>query len=461
MVDLLRNVGSLFQGSGTSAPQRRPCSAIAAQGGRLHPFGGVPAASDPGYDRRASIHKNEFARSASRTAEPVRPANSACCSLNTGVSPIAVSTSIIITSLATLAALGTGSWALRAWRMRQQDENSLAADTALTQPVNDVNEASAAGDSGAGDPPKFVTAATQAIADRYDDLAFSLVDIEPPIGGEHDAVLERITQNVATSIHQPEYFPRRPLLLPKLLQTLNDSESTRQELVRLLLDDPSLAGSVLQRANSAFYRLSPMPIDSLDGAVRTLGTDGLRGLVASMLFQPVFRLPRGCFDDFAKITWEHAQRAARAAETCARSAGDADPFVAQLLGLLTPLARIVMFRLAMDTYRAYPGLSPNAEVFIQALRQHAPRVSRLIASSWALPDPSIRALDEQLGKGSPLMMSPFGRCLYYGELCAMAAMLDVRDMQGEEDTETVLMAQGLTRQDAQLIQRAAVSSIQE
>src|SRR4029079_15930293 len=115
-------------------------------------------------------------------------------------------------------------------------------------------------------------------------------------------------------VHQREYFPRRPMLLPKLLQALNDTETSRRTLVNLIVGDPALAGSVLQRANNAFYRTSREPVDSLDRAVQTLGTDGLRRLLAVAILQPVFRLPRGYFDSFADNTWELAQRGASAAE---------------------------------------------------------------------------------------------------------------------------------------------------
>jgi len=40
--------------------------------------------------------------------------------------------------------------------------------------------------------------------------------------GEHAAVLDRVTESAEQSVHQREYFPRRPMLLPKLLQALND-----------------------------------------------------------------------------------------------------------------------------------------------------------------------------------------------------------------------------------------------
>ena len=190
--------------------------------------------------------------------------------------------------------------------------------------------------------------------------------------GEHAAVMDRVSESAEQSVHQRDYFPRRPMLLPKLLQALNDTESTRRTLVNLIVADPALAGSVLQRANNAFYRTSREPVDSLDRAVQTLGIDGLRGLIAVAILQPVFRLPRGYFDNFADVTWEQAQRCATAAETHASVTRTADPFIAQLLGLLGSLARIVLFRLTVDMYREHPNVLPRAEVFIRSMQVHAP-----------------------------------------------------------------------------------------
>src|SRR4029453_5003532 len=103
--------------------------------------------------------------------------------------------------------------------------------------------------------------------------------------------------------------------------------------------------------------------ESLDRAVRMLGTDGLKSLLATAILQPVFRLPKGYFDPFAPITWEQAQRVAPASEAYAESAGGVDPFVAQLLGVIAAMSRIVLFRLTMDTYPDAPNLLPRAGGF--------------------------------------------------------------------------------------------------
>jgi HD-like signal output (HDOD) protein len=318
-------------------------------------------------------------------------------------------------------------------------------------------DAAAVGNDAASSDSAYSTDATEAVAADCYKLAFGVGRFDYNIIGEHAAVLERVNATAAQSVHQREYFPRRPMLLPKLLQALNDSASTRQELVKLILEDPALAGSVLQRANNAYYRLSPEPVDSLDRAVVMLGTEGLRGLMATAILQPVFRLPKGYFDNFAAITWEQAQRSAVAAETYAKSTRSADPFVAQLLGLLRALARIVLFRLTMEMYREQPNILPRAEVFIRSMQAQGPRVAGLIAATWQLSDPSIAALAEQANQRAPATMSALGRAVYFGDLSGALAMLEPRGAYSADGVQAMLLEQGLERDTANALRQAALS----
>jgi len=291
-------------------------------------------------------------------------------------------------------------------------------------------------------------------------LAFDTQRSDYQVVGEHAAVLESIARALDESVHEREYFPRRPMLLPKLLQAINDNESTRQELVRLIMEDPALAGAVLQRANSAYHRITPEPVESLDRAVFLLGTDGLRGLMAAAILQPVFRTPAGYFENFAAITWEQGERTAAAAEACARANADAEPIVARLLGLISLLANIVLFRLTMDKYREHPTLLPRAEVFIQAIRQQRACVASLIAQAWKLSDISIAAFTEQQQQLSPSLMSSLGRCVYFGDLCGALSVLAARGFCTNDQALALLIEQGADRETARAMWTAATANKQ-
>ena len=344
---------------------------------------------------------------------------------------------------------GAAGVALLVYRRLQQrtsdDEPSVTAPAAApaTTTENVVVDAT------------YSTDAIQAAQDECYKIAFGVKTFDYQIFGEHAAVMERIRESAAQSIHQRDYFPRRPMLLPRLMQALNDTDSTRRTLVNLIVEDPALAGSVLQRANNALYRTSREPVDSLDRAVQTLGVDGLRGLMAVAILQPVFRLPRGYFDSFADITWEQAQRCAAGAEKYAAFTRTADPFIAQLLGLLGSLARIVLFRLTVDMYREQPNVLPRAEVFIRSMQLHAPDLACRIAQSWELSDLATTALREQVDRVPPGQMRPLGRATYFGELAGMLTVLGARDAYSWDGAEALLTGQGLSRKTAHAVWHAA------
>lgn len=298
-------------------------------------------------------------------------------------------------------------------------------------------------------------AAIEGVFDECLRLAFGVARLDYQILGEHADVLKRVDETLASAVHEREYFPRRPRLLPRIQQLLNDDEGSRRALVQLILEDPTLAAGVLKLANSAFYRVSPEPVETLQRAVLLLGTDGLRSLLATAILQPVFRLPKGFFDDFAPSTWEQAQRTAAAAETCAKLEGAGDPFIAQLLGLLSALSRLVIFRLTLDRYRERPNILPRAEVFTRSMREHGTHLAALIAESWELSEASLTALREQNSGAAPAAMSPLGRALYFGELCGALALLHKRGAYSLDGAQAMLMGEGLRRETTFAVWRAA------
>lgn len=337
----------------------------------------------------------------------------------------------------------------------------------LRRPVSEDRAANKAQPKAAKRPPTqerpapsvdYSTASIEtAVAGAY-RLSFGGADIESDLAPEHAEVLARIEASIDAAIHQPEYFPRRPMLLPKLLRAINDTDSTRQELVGLILEDPSLAGNVLRRANSALYRISPAPVDSIDRAIVNLGMEGLRSLMATAILQPVFRLRTGLFDRFATLTWEQAQRASIAAETYAKKTRSCDPFASQLLGVLRPLAHIMLFKLATECYREIPNVQPRAEVFVRVMRRHSRRVAHLIATTWELPDPSVQAIEEQQRQLSPTTMSPLGRAVYFGDLCGTLAILTVHENLSHASAQALLAEQRLDPEAASAMWYAATTT---
>ena len=81
------------------------------------------------------------------------------------------------------------------------------------------------------------------------------------------------TRALATLEVQARYLPRRPSLLPKLMSAINGDGNSMQELATIIGEDPALLGNLLRVANSAFYRVTDRPIESLERAAAILGID--------------------------------------------------------------------------------------------------------------------------------------------------------------------------------------------
>lgn len=229
------------------------------------------------------------------------------------------------------------------------------------------------------------------------------------------AALRDIAQN-------PRYLPRRPQLLPQLLQAVNDDESSLRDIARIISQDPALTGNLLRIANSPAYRVQPEPVESIERAVALLGTMGIRSTIAAAVLQPVLS-SGGAFGQFPETIWNHTLLAAIASEAHAVLVGDDDPFAAQLAGLMYGLGSVAVFRVARDEFAEHPEAEPSATLVARLLEEHAGPTASRIASAWDLSDRVVTALVQQRDAVYGSSVSPLGRALRFGRVAAALAML--------------------------------------
>jgi HD-like signal output (HDOD) protein len=259
-------------------------------------------------------------------------------------------------------------------------------------------------------------------------------------GADHEAAAAAIRQTLLDIVERPNYAPRRPLLLPKLMQAMNDNEVSRRELALIIATDPALAGSLLRLANSPFYRLQPEPVESLDRAIALLGLEGMRSLISAALLQPVFRISGGMFLQFGEISWEHTLYSGAAAEAHAAVLENADPFAAQLLALIMGLATIVVFRVATDEFLARK-LRPNPTALGALIELESVPVSCRIAASWELSERMDTALAEQSATAAP-PATALGRSLQLGRFIGALTLLHAHGVMDEEQVTAALKCGG-------------------
>lgn len=223
---------------------------------------------------------------------------------------------------------------------------------------------------------------------------------------------------------QRRYFPRRPNLLPKLMHAIRDENASRRELAAIIAGDPSLVDGLLRMANSPFYRVNPDPIETIEGAIALLGCDGLRSMIAAALMQPIFQVSdTSAAPRFPELVWEHTLRSAHASAPYAALVEKADPFAAELLALISGLAEIVLFRVAMDhCANSSPAGPPPAPLVIASLLDSQSSVlAWRIGAAWQLSAAAVAALEAQTLASTP--GTPLGRALRFGRRAGALALL--------------------------------------
>jgi HD-like signal output (HDOD) protein len=254
------------------------------------------------------------------------------------------------------------------------------------------------------------------------------------------AVTARVRNNIEAMLLvdtvDPKYFPRRPALLPQLLQAVDDPSVRSERLSRMIAHDPVLTADVLRLANSSLYRLSPTPIETIQRAIVVCGVDALRGMLAAALMRPVFRATRRNFPRLPRMLWERTERAARAAELYAMETKSHDRFEAQLVVLLSALGPLVVYGAALDVFARNPHFPPNGALCVELIGSLAPQMSRRIAQEWQTSARLVAALENSPAETLTV-------ALHVGELLGTLCFLESQTVISRQDRLEAIAAAGI------------------
>jgi HD-like signal output (HDOD) protein len=262
---------------------------------------------------------------------------------------------------------------------------------------------------------------------------------------EHDQIVAAALAAIGNAATQRRYSPRRPNLLPQLMRAISDEDVSQRELAAMIARDPSLVGSLLKVANSAFYRVTSQPVETIERAIVILGSDGLRSLITAALMHPIFQVSSaGGFARFPEIVWEHALRSAHAAIAHAALVERADAFAAELLSLISGLAEILLFRAATDHWASSSRQGQLDPMVIASLLSSQSAVfAWRIGAGWELSELMLAALEEQMVVTSE-PTTPLGRSLRFGRCAGALAVLHTNSIIDDATVRLSLPEAGLS-----------------
>lgn len=147
-------------------------------------------------------------------------------------------------------------------------------------------------------------------------------------------------------------IPSIPLVLIKIIQTLDEDSSSAKELEALILHDPSLSARILRLANSAFYSFYTR-VKTISHAIALLGMNLVTSLaIGANIFDS---FTKGAKSEAASINklWTHSCCVAVLVKEIWTYRGhkEKEGEFAFLCGLLHDLGKVVLFK----TYPAHYG----------------------------------------------------------------------------------------------------------
>ncbi len=145
---------------------------------------------------------------------------------------------------------------------------------------------------------------------------------------------------VKQAVQEISHIATLPEVTLKIIQLVEDPESTAQDLNRIISNDPALGARILKVVNSAFYGL-PGQIGSINRAIVLLGLNAVKNIAIAASLAKLFRGGKICPSFNARDLWTHSISVATGTRLLADKVGLGLPDEAFLAGLIHDIGIMV------------------------------------------------------------------------------------------------------------------------
>lgn len=229
---------------------------------------------------------------------------------------------------------------------------------------------------------------------------------------------------VASELEKPEIrakaIPRLPSVVPKLLRSLRDPDSSAKDYVKIVDKDPVMSATVLKLANSVYFNPINARINSIERAIVKLGIDGLRSVLSAAVMQPIIQKESPYFVHTGLLIWQHSLACAVACELLGRRY-KVEPFKAYILGLVHDIGKVTLFSELCRQFKLNGETQdPGYEAFTPLSQSMAAKLSAWIARDWQLPPEICTALQETTNISPDNTVSPYTQLLFQANIACEA-----------------------------------------
>jgi len=204
-----------------------------------------------------------------------------------------------------------------------------------------------------------------------------------------------------------------PHIVARLVQLVNDEDSTLQDFEEVIRLDPALVARLLTLVNSSYFGLT-RKVDSISRAVALLGMKNLHNIAVTDAIRGLLRNISGTTEFSPQQLWLHSAASSICCKMIAERIFALNGDDAYLCGILHDIGLIVEIETDQENFlKLIEQLDPDGPSLIELEQDlfntdHC-QIGYILAKDWRIPDPIAEAIrDHHLDSGPINPHSPTG-----------------------------------------------------
>jgi HD-like signal output (HDOD) protein len=247
-------------------------------------------------------------------------------------------------------------------------------------------------------------------------------------------------------------LPVLPVSVTTLLSELKKDDFNTDVLIEVIEKEPSIAGKVIELANTPFYHRGNKEITDLKSAFMCMGSKGLIEGVINGFVSQLTPQSNVYFKQFGEKIWQHSLDTGQLAKYLLENENKSDLSGAgYFVGLILNLGHMVIFQLMMEAFAFIdPESKPDADFFQNIINKYSLQLTYQIAKYWALPGSLLESLIVQMKVNSLSVLEkasntyPIAAAVYEGNTLSII--------------ETLFNQKKLTKKEVQLLANSLIYS---
>lgn len=195
------------------------------------------------------------------------------------------------------------------------------------------------------------------------------------------AIVEQVSKEIISAIKNDQLvLPTLPEAALQVRDVAEDSDSSLDDLGKVISNDPALSARIIKVANSAVFRAS-QEISDLKMALMRLGMEYTANIATGLAMEQMFQATSNIVDRRMREVWQRSSEIAGMCHVLCRHRTDLRPDQATLGGLIHRIGVLPILTFAEE----HPVLLKDSFSLDTVIKKIHPVIGNAILKKWEFP----------------------------------------------------------------------------